>query len=103
MSLTVAVWNTILLALIGANLPFVNQRLLLVIRLKRFTKKPLWIRLVEMVFYYLLVGMAAYGFEWTLGNVFTQGWEFYTITACLFLVFAFPGFAFQTMHKHRMV
>ncbi|MGT2494920.1 DUF2818 family protein [Cupriavidus basilensis] len=36
-----------------------------------------------------------------LGNAFPQGWQFYAITGCMMLVFAFPGFTWQYLVKHR--
>jgi hypothetical protein len=39
--------------------------------------------------------------EANLGGTFTQGWQFYAITACMMLVFAFPGFTWQYLVKHR--
>ncbi|VVE10530.1 membrane protein [Pandoraea morbifera] len=90
----------ILLALLGANLPFVNQRLFGVIALRRRVK-PLWWRLIEMVVAYFVVGALGYLIEAGIGNVFTQGWEFYAVTASLFVVFAFPGFVYRYLWRHR--
>lgn len=90
----------ICLALIAANLPFINQRLFVVIPISRFAKKKsFWLRLFELTVYYFLLGGLAYLFESTIGNVFSQGWEFFAITACLFVVFAFPGFIFQYLRR----
>jgi hypothetical protein len=94
--MTASVWSLIILALLGANLPFINQRLFAVIRIK---KKTLWIRLLELVAIYFLLGGLAYLFESNIGNVFSQGWEFFAITVCLLLVFAFPGFIFQYLRR----
>ncbi len=96
-------WIVILLALIAANLPFLNQQLFAVIPLGRGEDfvKPIWWRLLELFVLYFLVGAAAYLLESTVGNVFTHGWEFYAITGCLFLVFAFPGYVFRYLYKHR--
>lgn len=90
----------ILLALLGANLPFVNQRLFGVIALRRRVK-PLWWRLIEMVVAYFVVGALGYLIEAGIGNVFTQGWEFYAVTASLFVVFAFPGFVYRYLWRQR--
>jgi hypothetical protein len=93
-------WFVILLAAIAANLPFVNQKLFGLIPLKRAVK-PVWMRLFEMVALYAVIGLIAYGFESRIGNVFSQGWEFYAITACLFIVLSFPGFVFRYLgHRH---
>jgi len=90
----------ILLAVLGANLPFVNQRLFGIVALKR-AFKPLWLRLVELVVTYFVVGALGYLIESGIGNVFSQGWEFYAVTASLFVVFAFPGFVYRYLWRHR--
>jgi len=91
MSLQSAVYAVIALALIAANLPFLNDRWLLVWR-ARGGVKPLWGRLAELVLWYGVVGAVAVGLEQHLGQRYPQGWEFYAITAAMFLTFAFPGF-----------
>ncbi len=90
----------ILLAVLAANLPFINQKLFGVLSLKR-TAKPIWLRLVEMFVMYWVVGMIAYGLESRIGNVFSQGWEFYAVTACLFIVLAFPGFVYRYLRRRH--
>jgi len=39
--------------------------------------------------------------ESRIGNVFPQTWEFYAITACMFVVLAFPGFVLRYLRKRR--
>lgn len=103
MSGSFAVWGLIFFALIAANLPFINQRLFGLVPLGTSTKKKsFWLRLLELIIYYFLTGGLAYLFESSIGNVFSQGWEFFAITACLFVVFAFPGFIFQYLSRVRM-
>ena len=100
MSLPFAVWSLIFLALIAANLPFINQRLFAVLPLGTPTrKKSIWLRLLELIIGYFLVGGLAYFFESNIGNVFVQGWEFFAITACVFIVLSFPGFVFQYLRR----
>jgi hypothetical protein len=97
---TTAVWILIVLALIGANLPFINQRLFGLIRFKKTAgKKSFWIRLLELIVCYFLLGALGIWFESSIGNVFPQGWEFYAISGCLFIVFAFPGFVYQYLRR----
>jgi len=100
MSASASGWFVILLALVSANLPFVNQRLFMVIPL-RWARKPLWLRLLELIAWYAVAGAAGFAVEASLGNAFPQGWQFYAITACMMLVFAFPGFTWQYLVKHR--
>ena len=35
------------------------------------------------------------------GQIYPQGWEFYAITATLFLTLAFPGFVWRYLTKRR--
>lgn len=90
----------ILLAALAANLPFLNERLFAVIPIAPPAKSP-WMRIVELFVLYLAVRGIAYVLESRIGNAFPQGWEFYAITACLFLVLAFPGFVFRYLRKHH--
>ena len=94
-----AVWLVIALAVCGANLPFVNQRLLGVLPLK--TGKNLAVRLGELVLIYFVVGGVALLLEQRAGQIAPQGWEFYAITATLFLTLAFPGFVYRYLYKRH--
>jgi uncharacterized membrane protein len=96
---TVSVWLVVGLALLAANLAFISNRLLLVYRLK--DPKNLAVRLAELVFWYFVVGGVALLLEQSAGQIAPQGWEFYAITATLFITFAFPGFVFRYLYKHR--
>jgi hypothetical protein len=93
-------WFVILLAALAANLPFLSERLFAVVPLGR-SVKPVWLRLSEMVFLYFLILGAGYFLESRIGNVFSQGWQFYAITACLFIVLGYPGFVFRYLRKQR--
>ena len=99
MNQTVSVWLVVALALLAANLPFISNRVLLVYRLK--SPKNLAVRVAEMVFWYVVVGGIALLLEQRAGQIAPQGWEFYAITATLFITFAFPGFVFRYLFKHR--
>jgi len=92
-------WVVILLALLAANLPFINERLFALIPLKSAAVKPGWLRLIEMFVLYAVVGGIAYLLESRIGNVFSQGWQLYAVTGCLFLVFAYPGFVHRYLRK----
>lgn len=99
MSQTASIWLVILAALVAANLPFINQRLGIVGPLMQ-GRKPLWVRLLEMIVLYLLVGGLGLVLERRAGQVSPQGWEFYAVTAALFLTLAFPGFVYRYL-VHR--
>lgn len=93
----------ILLAALAANIPFLNERLFAVLPAPAFASpaKPLWLRLIEIALLYAVVLLIARLLEGRIGNVFSQGWEFFAITICLFLVLAFPGFVYRYLHKRR--
>lgn len=99
MSQTAQIWAVVLLALLAANLPFLSERFMAVVRLA--SEKNLALRLVELVLWYVIVGLIARALEHQAGQVAPQGWEFYTITGALFLTFAFPGFAYRYLFKLR--
>jgi hypothetical protein len=94
------IWGLLLLALLLANVPFFNERLLGLIALKASHKHIGW-RMLEMVVFYILVGGCAYFFEMQQGPVHSQKWQFYIATFCLFLVFGFPGFVMRYLAKDR--
>ncbi len=97
-------WFVILLALCAANLPFINERLLAVAPLGfalQTKPKPFWLRMIELLVLYFLVGAIAYMLEARIGAVFSQRWEFYAVTGCLFIVLAFPGFVLRYLRKRH--
>jgi hypothetical protein len=97
-------WFVIVLALLAANLPFLNERLFGLVPLKGSDGtggKSLWLRLIEVLLMYLLVGLVAYLLESRAGNTFAQGWEFYAITLFLFVVLAYPGFVWRYLRKRH--
>ncbi|MFN3611655.1 DUF2818 family protein [Tepidimonas sp.] len=98
MSLDLAVGLVIALALAGANLPFVNERWMALWPV-RGGVKPLWGRVGELTVLYFAVGAAALGLEQNLGQIYPQGWEFYAVTASMFLTLAFPGFVFRYLMR----
>ena len=100
MSLTGSVWLVIVAAFIGANLPFANQRWL-VLGPSASPRKPLAARLGELVVMYFLVGGLALLLERRAGQIAPQGWEFYAITWALFLTLAFPGFVYRYLLRRH--
>ncbi|MGA7799744.1 MAG: DUF2818 family protein [Gammaproteobacteria bacterium] len=95
MSLQLAVWILITLALVAANLPWISERVLFVFPSRDGTKNPWW-RLLELLILYFVVGGIAIGLEQKIyGSFQHQGWQFYAVTFCLFLVFALPGFIWR--------
>ena len=101
MDVSASTWLVIILSIIAANSPFFNERLFSFISLKTWLVKPLWCRLLELIVLYFVIGSLAGLLEAQAGNRFTQTWEFYSITACLFLVLAFPGFVYRYLIKQH--
>jgi hypothetical protein len=90
-------WSVIIVALVAANLPFVNERLF-VVGPRRAPKSLPW-RLVELaVFAALALGYGLW-MEGRLGQRQPQSWEFYAAAACLFVTFAFPGFTWRYLRR----
>lgn len=94
-----AAWLVIGLAIVMANLPFLNERLLWVG--PRREPKPLTWRLLELLLGAALVVGVGVALEGRLGQVQQQGWAFYAVMACLFCTLAFPGFAWRYLRRHR--
>jgi len=92
-------WVVIALAFVAANLPFLSNRLFLV-RALTVPKSLAW-RLLELVLLYFLVGAVALALEQSIGRIAAQGWEFYAVTASLFLTLAFPGFVYRYLYKRK--
>ena len=67
----------------------------------RDPSKALWVRLLELLLFYFAVGGLALVLEGRVGQVAPQGWEFYAVTAALFLTLAFPGFVYQYLLRRR--
>ena len=99
MSTTAAVWLVLLLALVAANLPFVNERLF-VVGPQRAPKSLAWRLLELLVLGALVVGLGV-ALEARIGQRHPQGWEFYAVAVCLMLTFAFPGFVWRYLRRHR--
>ena len=83
MGQSAGVWLVLAAALVAANLPFVNERLLEIGLLGAAT---------------LALGFAI---EARIGQRQAQGWEFYAALACMFLTFAFPGFVWRYLRRRR--
>lgn len=99
MSQSVSVGLVLALAFLAANLPFLSNRVLAFVALP--TPKSLAWRMAELVLGYFVVGAIGLLLERQLGQIAPQGWEFYAITAALFLTLAFPGFVFRYLVRHH--
>ena len=99
MTLSGAVWALVFLSLVGANAPFFTQRAFGVWSLG--SPKSLGFRLLEMCVGYGLVGGLGLVLEANAGQITPQRWEFFVITAFLFLTLAFPGFVYRYLLLRR--
>jgi hypothetical protein len=100
MSTSTQIVFLVLLALLAANLPFANQRILLVGPQR--SSKPLFWRLFELVVLYFVVGGIGLAIENHNGQIAPQGWEFYAVTGTMFVTLAFPGFVYRyLMHRQH--
>jgi Na+(H+)/acetate symporter ActP len=89
----------LLLVLLVANLPWLSNRFFYAFGFKNNHKNLAWC-LFELIVLYFAVGFIIKYAEYSLlGQNAPQGWEFYTVTACMFLVFAFPGFIYKILWK----
>jgi hypothetical protein len=98
MNTSTQIVGLILLALVAANVPFINQRVLL-LGPQRLSKPLVW-RLGELVLLYFVVGGVGLALENHAGQIAPQGWEFYAVTGTMFVTLAFPGFVYRyLMHR----
>lgn len=94
------VYLFVALAFIAANLPWLTERVVGLVPLANYPVKPVWLRLLEWVILYLVLGGIALGFESKLnGQIHPQDWEFYVVTLCIFFVLSVPGFIYQYQFK----
>ena len=96
MTSSIVVWLVIGLSFVAANLPFLNQRIFSLWPRKH---KPMWLRLIELLVLYFVVGAFALVLEHREGRIYPQGWEFYAITGTMFVTFAFPGFVYRYLMR----
>lgn len=99
MDQSVGVWLVLVFAVLAANLPYLNERLLL-LGPKR-APKAVWWRLAEI----LLMAVLSFGLgtwlEMRIGQRQEQGWEFYAAGLCLFVTLGFPGFVWRYLRRGR--
>jgi hypothetical protein len=100
-------WAILGLIFFAANLPWFSDKLFYVVALNRsakpgYSKNLGWCLLELIILYFLTGAFIRYAEHATLGQIAPQGWEFYAVTACLFLVFAFPGFVYKVLWKRAI-
>jgi hypothetical protein len=100
-------WALLGLIFFTANLPWFSDKLFYTINLNRsnqagYSKNVAWCLLELVILYFLTGAFIGYAEHAMFGQVAAQGWEFYAVTACLFLVFAFPGFVYKVLWKRTI-
>ncbi|BBP01806.1 DUF2818 family protein [Sulfuriferula nivalis] len=88
----------LVVALAAANIPFFTNRVMLVIPVKTEYKALGW-HVLEMVIWYFVVGFLGRLLEQKTGVAHPQHWEFYAVTASMFIVLAFPGFVYRYLWR----
>lgn len=99
------VYGYLILMLVLANLPFVNQRLFLLIPVKGDPKtgaKPFWMRLIEFSVFYAVAMAAGIGLEYSLTGITPKDWIFWVTTLAMFTVFASIGFLWQYQLRKQL-
>lgn len=99
MESSAAVWLVVVVALVAANLPFVNERLFVVG--PRRAPKSFWWRLLELLVLWGLTLGLGFALEAREGQRQAQGWEFYAAALFLFVTLAFPGFVWRYLRRHQ--
>lgn len=95
MSSTVGIIILLVIAFVSANIPWLSERFLFILTPPKKQKK-VWMRLLEWLLLYFLIGAIAMGMEKRFyGQLHVQNWEFYVITAALFMLFALPGVIYR--------
>lgn len=97
-------WILFGLIFFAANLPWFSNKLFYLIPVKPGAQHTLnkhlgWCLLELLVLYFATGAVALYAENATFGQIAHQDWEFYAVTGCLFLVFAFPGFVYRVLWK----
>ncbi|MDO9002692.1 MAG: DUF2818 family protein [Aquabacterium sp.] len=95
-----AVVAVLLVAMLAANAPFLNNRLFLLGPTR--VPKSLFVRLLELLVYASLVFGLGRALEAQLGQTSPQRWEFYAVGALTFLTLAFPGFVWRYLRRNAV-
>ena len=92
-------WVLFGLIFLAANLPWFSNKLFYVVPVKHEPKNLGWCLLELVVLYFFAGAVALYAEFATFGQIAHQNWECYAISACMFIVFAFPGFVYKALWK----
>ena len=92
-----AIW-VILAGLVLATLPMLGDRSVFAIPLLKSSKSA-WVRVLEFVIAYAIWILVGRLLEVQVGQVNKKGWQFYVVTFLLFIVAAFPAFAWRYLWR----
>jgi hypothetical protein len=91
-------------AIAAANAPFLSRRILMFVKPVDYyhggDKRPAWRVLEILLGYFAVLGLARL-LEAHAGQIYRQNWEFYAITAGLYLVLGYPGFVYRYLTRGR--
>ncbi len=88
------------MAWLAASLPWRNHSILGVYGVWfRTDSKPLWLTALESLTLYALVVAGVFLLEMQSSTVSTQGWQFWVVMLCLWLVLSFPAAAWYRLKK----
>jgi hypothetical protein len=99
-NVAIEVWLVLIVALVAANLPFVNERWFIV-GPRRTPHKGLAWRLLELLLLFAATLGLGFVLEARIGQRHEQGWEFYAAALAMFVTFAFPGFVWRYLRRQR--
>ena len=93
--LTTVVFILLITGIGAANLPWLSERFFFFFA-PPGGHKTFVMRLLEWLLLFILFVLGSLGAEnKVMGSTYQQGWEFYTVLVCLFIVFALPGFIYR--------
>lgn len=90
-----------LAAWLAASLPWRSSAVLGVARRwpQSLSTKPLWLTLIESLVLYSAVFAVMFALENQRGQLASQGWQFWVIALCLWVVLTFPAAAWFKLRK----
>lgn len=91
----------LLIAFVTANLPWLSEKIFYFVTLKSGRKNLAYCLIELLILYLVLALLFVYAELNVYGQLTKQGWEFYTVTFSLFLVFAFPGFIYKLLWSKK--
>lgn len=97
----VPMWSVVTVLLVTvllANLPFLNDRIFLVGPLR--SPKSIGWRLIELLTFAGLTAVLGRVLEGYLGQVSPLRWEFVAVWLCVVATLAFPGFVWRYLRRH---